>query len=111
MPVIDEQGRPALCDQPTRHFINNRGRARTGLDDRPFRSLATILGNRRIHRPVAGHRHETVILQSHHPLAPSAFGSHHLANRQGIEELVGNQQHRAFGRHAGKVGMPDRFGH
>ena len=38
---------------------------------------------------------QAIAVDAHQPLAPAALGGEELANRQGIEELVGDEQRRA----------------
>ena len=108
--VIDEQRSPALFDQPPGDFIDGRRRAGAGFDDRAGFGTAPRFWHRSIHRLAAGNADEAVAMGHHHPFAPAVIGLDQLPHRQGIEELVGDQQDRAVHRHAGQIMMPLRAG-
>ena len=94
MAIVDEQRRAALLDQPTGDFIDGCRSTGAGFNNRAERSIAARLGHGGVHRHMSCHRQETTILIVYHPLTPALFGQHHLAYRQGVEKLVGDQQHR-----------------
>ena len=106
MPVIDEQRRAALFDQPPGHFIDRGGSAGAGLDDRADLGTPARFRHGGVHRLAAGHADEAFAFRHDHPLAPAVRGLDQLPHRQGIEELVGDQQDRAIGRDSRQVMVP-----
>ena len=96
MAIIDKQRRPALHIEPPGQRLDQCRRSGTGFDHRIRLRGAQIFGNGLGHRAGPGHKGERAPLQPDHALAPALGGHHQLANRERVEEFIGEQQKRAI---------------
>src|SRR6516165_11281908 len=112
IPVIDEQRGARL---PRKASTERRRQSKSGgtnLDDGTLLSAVTqALWNQQSHdRAWRSLDEDEAILtvQRHQSLRPVDAAAHELPNRQSVEELVGDEQHRAVGQIL-EARYPDRF--
>ena len=109
--VIDEQGRSAMAGKARGHCCDNRlyrgSSLGKGADGRAIPHVFRQ-GGQGIHR--AKHEAECSAIGSKtdQPLLPAMDCAFELADRQGIEELVGHHQQRS-GWYGGDVVVPDHW--
>lgn len=92
--VIDHQRGPALFAQAPGDLGHQRDARRAGLDHRALRGAAPTRGHEMIHPLVAGDEGESLAVEPYQTIVPSHRRTHQLMHRQGIEELVGDDQQR-----------------
>ncbi len=102
-PVVDDQRRAALFLQAPGDLGHQRGSGRAGLDHRALRGAAPARRDEVIHALGPGLEDEVLALQPHQPLEPAIGAAHQLVHRQGIEELVGDDEQRGILGQGGKI--------
>ena len=111
MPVVDDQRRPPGSGEALADFAGERQpsgrRLGDGTDGRPAHRRWDQAGGGT--SPWAQHETERpgFRVETNQPLAPAVLRALKLADRQGVEELVGDQDQRAV-RHRSEPIMPAR---
>jgi len=102
-PIIDDQRRPALLLEAPGDLGHQRGGGRAGLDHRALGRAAPAGRDEVIHPLGPGLEDEVLALEPHQPLEPAIGAAHQLVHRQGIEELVGDDEQRGILGQGGQI--------
>ena len=103
--VVDQQGDAAVRRDPPADGGGERDPRRADLGDLPDPALACGQTGGEVRPHLGWLQRQLAAGEIDHPLDPALVGRHQLMHRQGVEELVGDQQHRSR-RHRVQRGVP-----